>query len=83
MQPFSQHNITDEQRIFNNRLSRSRQIVENVFGIFANHFQCLLSPLRQELETVKSIVLACMCPHNLMHMWYPGLQNALLDQEDD
>ncbi len=61
MKPFFQRNMTDEQRIFNYRLSRGRRIVENVFGILANHFQCLLSPLRQEPETVKSIVLACVC----------------------
>ncbi len=57
--------------------------MENAFGILANHFQCLLSPLRQELETMKSIVLACVFLHNLMRMQYPGIQNALLDQEDD
>ncbi len=80
MKPFSQCNMTDEQRIFNYRLSHGRRIVENAFGILANHFQCLLSPLRQEPEMVKSIVLACVCLHNLMLMWYPGLQNVLLDQ---
>ncbi len=83
MKPFSQRNMTDEQRIFNYRLSRGRRIVENAFGILANRFQCLLSPLKQEPETVKFIVLACVCLHNLMRMRYPGLQNALLDQEDD
>ncbi len=83
MKPFSQCNMSDEQRIFNNRLSHARRIVENAFGIFANHFQCLLSPLRQTSEEVKSIVLACVCLHNLMYMQYPGLQNSLLDQEDD
>ncbi len=32
---------------------------------------------------VKSIVLACVCLHKLMRIRYPGLQNALLDYEDD
>ncbi len=81
--PFSQRNMTDEQRIFNNRLSRGPRIVENGFGILANRFQFLLSPLRQEPEMVKSIVLACVCLYNLMRMRYTGLQNALLDQEDN
>ncbi len=76
MKPFSQ------QRISNYRLSRGRRIVENAFGILANCFLYLLSPLRQEPETMKSIVLACVCLHNLMRMWYPGLQNALLDLVD-
>ncbi len=47
MKPFSKHNMSDEQRIFNYKLSHARRIVENAFGILANHFQCLLSPLRQ------------------------------------
>ncbi len=60
MKPFSQSNMTNEQRIFNYRLSPGRRIVENAFGILANCFQYLLSPLRQEPETLKSIVLACV-----------------------
>ncbi len=65
MKPFSQPNMTDEQRIFNYRLPRSRQIVDNTFGILANRFQCLLGPLRQQPEMVKSIVLAyALLDHN-------------------
>ncbi len=80
--PFSQLNMTDEQRIFNYRLSCGRWFVENAFGILANHFQCLLSPLTQKPVMVKSIVLAWVCLHNLICMRYQGLQNALLEQED-
>jgi len=29
------------------------------------------------------IVEACICLHNLMRIRYPGLQNAMLDQEDE
>ncbi len=83
MKPFSQRNMTDGQRIFNYMLSHGLRIVGNAFGILANHFQCLLSPLRQEPEMVKSIVLACLCLHNLMRMRYAGFRNDLLDQEDD
>ncbi len=83
MKPFSQWNMSDEQRIFNYRLSQAMCNVENAFRILANQFQCLLSPLLQQPKTVNSIVLACACLHNLMQMCYPGLQKALLDQEDD
>ena len=83
MKPFSARNLTNEERIFNYRLSRARRISENAFGILANRFQCLLGTLLQEPETVQSIVLACICLHNLMRIRFPGLQNIALDLEDN
>ena len=53
------------------------------FGILANRFQCILGPMRQHPDTVKSVVAACVCLHNLMRTHYPGLQNVLLDKEDN
>ena len=82
MKPFARRNLDDEERIFNYRVSRARRIVENSFGILANRFQVLLTTMRQEPETVATIVLACCCLHNLMRLRYPSLQNAVLDQED-
>jgi hypothetical protein len=55
---------------------------ENVFGILAHRFPCLLKTLKQQPATVTSIVLACICLHNLMLMRYPALQSADVDQED-
>ena len=83
MKPFCKRNMTVEERVFNYGLSRARRIVENAFGILANRFQCLLGTMRQEPETVTSIVMATMCLHNLMRIRYPSLQNATLDREDD
>lgn len=83
MKPFASRNLTDEERIFNYRLSRARRVVENAFGILANRFRCLLSTLQQKPETVKSIVLATVCLHNLMRIRYPGVQNALVDREGE
>ena len=71
-----------DDRIFNYRLSQARRIAENAFGILLNWFQCLLTTLRQEQETVGSIVLACGCLHNIMWLRYPALHNAALDQEE-
>ena len=83
MKPFALRNLTDEERIFNYRLSRARRVVENAFGILANRFRCLLSTLQQTPETVKAIVLATVCLHNLMRIRNPGLDNALVDREGD
>ena len=83
MKPYSSRQLSEEERIFNYRLSRARRIVENAFGILANRFRCLLTTMQQDLENVKSIVLACICLHNVMRIRYPGLQNALMDREVD
>ncbi len=82
MKPFSKRFLTLDERIFNYRLSRARRIVENAFGILAHRFQCLLTTMRQTPQTVTSIVLACICLHNLMRLRYPAEQNQDVDQED-
>ncbi len=83
MKPFGHKNLPEHERIFNYRLSRARRIVENAFGILGNIFQCLLTMLKQEPDTVHDIVLTCICLHNLVRIWYPGLQNVVMDQEDN
>ena len=61
MKPFSSRRLTDEERIFNYRLSRARRIVENAFGILANRFRCLLTTMPQEPKTVTTIAMAAVC----------------------
>ena len=83
MKPYSKRQMSDTERIFNYRLSRARRIVENAFGILAHRWRCLLTTLLQKPETVTSIVMACVCLHNLMRIRYPTLQNYEVDQEEN
>ena len=46
MKPYGSRGLDDEQRIFNYRLSMARRVVENAFGIMANHFQVLMSTMQ-------------------------------------
>ena len=82
MKPYSIRNMTRHQRIFNYRLSRARRIVENAFGILAHRFRCLLTTLQQNPDTVTSIVLACVCLHNMMRIRNPKDMGEV-DHEDD
>ena len=82
MKPFSKRQMTIAERVFNYRLSRARRIVENAFGILAHRFQIFLGTMKQKPSNVCSIVLACVCLHNLMRLRYPRQQNHDMDHED-
>lgn len=68
MKPYSKRNMSHSERIYNYRLSRGRRIVENAFGILAHRFRCLHTTMMQSTDTVASIVLSCICLHNLLRM---------------
>ena len=83
MKPYSRRNLTEEERIFNYRLSRARRVVENAFGILAMIFQCILGCLNQCPDTVDSVVLACVTLHNLLRFRYPAVPRNVVDHEDE
>ena len=83
LKPFAARNLTEAERIYNYRISRARRIVENGFGILANRYRCLLTTLEIKPENVVSVVLACICLHNVMRTRYPLLQNRVMDREQD
>ncbi|OXA45061.1 putative nuclease HARBI1 [Folsomia candida] len=58
--------LTDEQRIFNYRLSRARRCIENSFGILCARWACLARTLFMKPERAQVIVAACCTLHNFL-----------------
>ncbi|XP_011858435.1 PREDICTED: uncharacterized protein LOC105555991, partial [Vollenhovia emeryi] len=76
MRPYPSKNLTKNQRTFNYRLSRSRNVVENAFGILASRWRIYQKPINTSLETADSIIKATVCLHNLLmdNSFYCGQQ---------
>lgn len=66
LKPYSQRGLTMVQRVFNFRLSHTRRIIENVFGIMSARFRVLRKPIYVDAEKTKKVVLACCVLHNFL-----------------
>lgn len=67
MKPYSGiHPSGSPKRIFNYRLSRTRRVVENAFGIASSVFRVLRKPMLLELQKAELIVMAVVCLHNFL-----------------
>jgi len=63
---YGQTGLTAKQRIFNNRLSRARRVVENSFGILVSRFGVLQRPTALSPQKAQTIVLTCYYLHNYL-----------------
>lgn len=66
LKPYAQKGLTYDQRIFNYRLSRSRRVVENAFGLLASKFRIFHTTITLGPEKIDHIVMACVVLHNLL-----------------
>ena len=73
MKPYPKRGLTEEQRIFNYRLSRARRISENAFGILAAKFRVFFTTLCTRPESAVTIVHACLALHNYLLRKYPSV----------
>ena len=84
MKPYSKRHLTDPERIFQlPTLQGAENSGERLLGSLAHRFQCMLTTLKQRPKTVTSIVLACVCLHNMIILTNPRQQNVEVDREDE
>ena len=58
--------LTEEQNVFNYRLSRARRVIENTFGILVDRWRIFRGPIRASTQNVEHYVLAAMALHNYL-----------------
>ncbi|XP_057180511.1 uncharacterized protein LOC130548231 isoform X2 [Triplophysa rosa] len=66
MRPYPQKDMDHGRRVFNDRVSRARSVVQNAFGILANRFRVFRSTICLEPEKVVKITMAALCVHNFL-----------------
>lgn len=66
LKPFPQKSLNYERRIYNYRLSRARNVVENAFGLIANRFRILQTSINVNPNDTNYIVLAICTLHNFL-----------------
>ncbi|XP_068675425.1 uncharacterized protein [Montipora foliosa] len=66
MKPYAKRGISEEQRVFNYRLSRARRVSENAFGILSAKFRMFHSTLCVKPKNAISIVHSCLALHNFL-----------------
>jgi hypothetical protein len=69
MKPYPRRKLSNDQRIFNYRLSRARRVVENAFGIMSSKFRVYRSPIALKTSSVRLVVMATVCLHNFIRQY--------------
>lgn len=68
MKPFNFRELSSEKRIFNYRLSRTRRVVENAFGILASRFRIFHTAINLKLKSIEKVVMASVILHNFLNL---------------
>jgi len=64
--PYAMRGLTEDQRVFNYRLSRARRVVENAFGILVSRFRIFGKAIPLAPHKVEKVVMAACCLHNFL-----------------
>lgn len=67
MKPYpGNHETGTPERIFNQKLSSSRVVVENTFGIMASVFRVFKNPIALDVEKASIVTMTCVLLHNFL-----------------
>uniref|UniRef100_A0A8C1YIC8 DDE Tnp4 domain-containing protein n=1 Tax=Cyprinus carpio TaxID=7962 RepID=A0A8C1YIC8_CYPCA len=66
LRPYPGRDISTQQRIFNYRLSRVRNVVENAFGILSSRWRILHSRINIHPDKINSLILSACLLHNFL-----------------
>lgn len=67
MKPYpGNHTTGSEKRIFNQRLSSARVVVENVFGILSSRFRIFRKPILLDPNKASVVTMSCILLHNFL-----------------
>ncbi|KAL4121227.1 hypothetical protein QTP88_013783 [Uroleucon formosanum] len=66
LRPYPGRGLNDTKRIFNYKLSRARRVVECTFGVLANKWRVLHTPIQVEPDFVDEIIKPCCVLHNFV-----------------
>ena len=66
LKPYSRRNLSNEERIFNYRLSRARRCIECSFGILVAKWRFLKTELQMDPKNVDVLVKCACLLHNLL-----------------
>ena len=78
--PRSARRLSEAERIFNYRLSRSRNTAENAFGILANTWRIYQRPFECRVQLCDKLILATVVLHNYV-LESPTETNPALGEE--
>lgn len=66
MKPYGTKKLSDEETVFNYRLSRARRCIENAFGILCSKWACLKKIMFCSPDRAQKIIAACCLLHNFL-----------------
>lgn len=66
LRPYPGRGLNDTKRIFNYRLSRARRTVECTFGVLANKWRVLHTPIQVQPDFTDEIIKSCCVLHNFV-----------------